>query len=96
MQLQSVEQRPPNIEWRIERGSGAEYILRNCGRDVAERVDVDQSRAPAINRSLPAGAFIGPNEGHRMLLQGSWQSPLPPQLYVRWAGHDDWVAVPIP
>lgn len=87
---------PPNVAWRIERGSGAEYVLRNTGQDIAEQVDVDESRAPIINRNLPNGAVVGPGQGHRMLLKGSWQQPMPTELYLRWAGQDDWVAVPLP
>jgi hypothetical protein len=38
----------PQVAWQIERGSGAQYVLRNTGRDIAEHVYVDRSRAPAI------------------------------------------------
>ena len=31
-----------------------------------------------------------------MLLKGTWQSALPNQLYLRWNGQPEWVAVPLP
>lgn len=86
----------PSVTWRIEKGSGALYVLRNTGTDTAEHVYVDKSRAPQINRRLPADSVVQPGAGHEMLLQGSMQSRMPTELYVRWAGHDDWLAIPLP
>jgi hypothetical protein len=90
------EHASPSVTWRIEKGSGALYVLRNTGTGTAEHVYVDESRAPRINRRLPADSVIQPGAGHEMLLQGSMQSRMPTELYVRWAGHDDWVAIPLP
>lgn len=30
-----------------------------------------------------------------MLIAATWGNPIPNQLYVRWSGQPDWVAVPI-
>lgn len=30
-----------------------------------------------------------------MLIKGTWGHPVPNQLYVRWGGHPDWLAVPL-
>lgn len=92
----SDEQAAPDVAWRIEKRDGALYVLRNTGTDTAEHVYVDESRAPKINRRLPSDSVVQPGAGHEMLLQGSMQSRMPTELYVRWAGHDDWVAVPLP
>jgi hypothetical protein len=86
----------PNVSWRIENRDGDRYVLRNTGTDTAEHVYVDDSQAPRINRRLPNDSIVRPGEGHDMLLKGSWQQPMPNQLYLRWAGQDDWVAVPLP
>ncbi len=89
------EQAPAEVAWQIEKGDGAIYVLRNTGTAMAEHVYVDESRAPRINRRLPSDSVVQPGAGHEMLLQGSMQSRMPTELYVRWAGHDDWVAVPL-
>ena len=73
----------PRVSWHIERGDGAQYVLRNVGRDVAEHVYVDRSRAPGINRNLPDDSVIRPSAGHTMLLKGSMQHPMPTELYLR-------------
>jgi hypothetical protein len=91
-----ARQAPPDVVWRLEKGDGAQYVLRNVGTDPAEDVYVDESRAPRINRYLPEGLIIQPGVGHTMLLKGSWQQPMPNELWVRWAGHEDWFAVPMP
>ena len=93
---QSEEESAAGVRWRIEKGGGASYVLRNTGTSTADHVYVDEARAPGINRRLPSDSVIQPGAGHEMLLQGSWQHPLPTELYVRWAGHDAWVAVPLP
>lgn len=90
------EQVPTEVAWRIERGDGDRYVLRNAGRVTAERVYADESRAPRINRRLPNDSVVQPGAGHDMLLKGSWQHPMPTELYLRWAGQDDWVPVPLP
>jgi hypothetical protein len=85
----------PRVAWLIERGDGAQYVLRNVGHDVAEHVYVGPSRAPRINRNLPQDSVIRSGTGHTMLLKGNMQHPMPTELYLRWTGQDDWVAVPI-
>lgn len=87
---------PPEVTWQIEKGDGSLYVLRNTGTATADHVYVDESRAPRINRRLPSDSVVQPGAGHEMLLKGSMQSRMPTELYVRWAGHDQWVAVPLP
>ena len=69
--------------------------MRNIGTDVAEHVYADRSRAPIINRNRPEDSVMRPGAGHRMLLKGSFQQPMPTELHIRWGGHDEWVAVPL-
>lgn len=86
----------PDIRWEIEHLGEATYILRNIGGNRADDVAVDSARTPALSRRLPDGQSISPGEGVKILLKGSWSKPMPAQLHLRWAGHADWVAVPIP
>jgi hypothetical protein len=84
-----------DINWRIEHPGENRYVLRNTGTDIAEHVEVDRAQAGPVNRNLPRDAVIRPGEGVDMLIAGTWGSPIPNQLYVRWGGQPDWVAVPI-
>ena len=86
---------PPRVSWQIENPSENRYVLRNTGSDVAEHVEVDPEQASTIARNLPRDATIRPGEGHDMLMMSAWGHPVPNQLYVRWEGHPDWLAVPI-
>jgi hypothetical protein len=83
-----------DISWRIENPSKNRFVLRNTSSDVAEHVEVDAERA-GIARNLPRAAIIRPGEGVDMLLIGAFGHPIPNQLYVRWGGQPDWVAVPL-
>jgi hypothetical protein len=85
----------PDVDWRIEHRSGSKYALRNTGSDTAEHVYVDESRVPALNRGLPKDTAVPPNDAVDIMLTGSWQSPMPSQIYLRWNGQPDWVAVAI-
>lgn len=85
----------PDVSWRIERPSENRYILRNTGTATANHVAVDPGQAGPITRHLPTDSVIRPGEGADMLIMGTWGHPVPNQLYVRWEGQPDWVAVPI-
>lgn len=85
-----------DVAWKVERGSGAKFVLRNTGSDTAEHVYVDLDRAPVINRRLPQDSVVHAGAGHTMMLAGSFQRAMPTELYLRWAGHDEWAAVPLP
>src|ERR1700682_3944005 len=41
-QSEAPDDPTPRVAWHIERGNGAQYVLRNVGRDVAEHVYADQ------------------------------------------------------
>ncbi len=88
-------ERAPDVSWRIERPVENRYVLRNTGTDVAEHVEVDSSQAGPITRNLPQDSVIRPGEGVDMLIMGTFGHPVPNQLYVRWAGQPDWIAVPL-
>ncbi|BBX73674.1 hypothetical protein H7H78_10245 [Mycobacterium shinjukuense] len=85
----------PHVSWRIENPAENRFVLRNIGDDIAENVELDVSRIEAITRDLPKSAVLHPGEGFDMCLIPVWGGPLPNQLYVRWAGHERWVAVPL-
>ena len=87
--------RAPNVSWLIENSTKGRFVLRNVGHDVAENVEVDVSRIDAITGDVPSGVSIRTGEGVDMMLMPAWGHPLPNQVYVRWAGQDDWVAVPL-
>jgi hypothetical protein len=87
--------RPRDVSWRIENPAKNRFVLRNIGNDLAENIEIDVSRIDAITRGLPNGASVQPGEGLDIMLIAAWGHPVPNQLYVRWAGQPEWVAVPI-
>jgi hypothetical protein len=92
---QAKDSRARRISWRIENPSKDGFVLRNTGDDIAENVELDVPRISAITRNPPRAAVVRPGEGSDMLLIPAWGHPLPNQPYVRWAGQDEWVAVPL-
>lgn len=88
-----ADHRPPHVAWRLEKGDGAAYVLRNVGTDVAEHVYA--AEISGLTRNLPQDSVVRPGAGHKMMLKGSMQHPLPTEINLRWAGQDDWVAVPL-
>ena len=92
----TVSQVPPDVSWQIEHPSGSRYVLRNTGTDVADHVEVDATQAGPISRNLPKDSVIRPGQGVDMIIAGTWGHPTPNQLYIRWAGQPEWVAVPMP
>jgi hypothetical protein len=84
-----------DVHWRIEHAQGNRYVLRNVGTDTAEHVEVDHEQLPPIHRNLPRDAVVRPGEGVDMLMMGAMGRPMPNQLYLRWEGQSDWVAVPL-
>jgi len=93
---QRKTQEAPNVTFEIERRSGNRYVLRNTGTATADHVQVDATQAGPTARNLPRDSVIRPGEGTDILLAGTWGHPTPNQLYVRWAGQPEWVAVPMP
>lgn len=94
-QIKQAVGRSRNVRWRVENPDKNCFVLRNIGDDIAENVELDLSRIDAITRNLPRTTVVHPGEGLDMLLTPAWDHPLPNQLYVRWAGQDGWVAVPL-
>ncbi|CPR79509.1 hypothetical protein PP568_13200 [Mycobacteroides abscessus] len=90
-------QLPPDVTWVIEWHRGDTFVLRNTGRVDAQEVEVDISRVGApIRRRLPGGVSIAKGVGWDFMLKGASGAPMPAQLLLRWAGQEDWVAVPMP
>ncbi|RIR09385.1 hypothetical protein [Mycobacteroides abscessus] len=90
-------QLPPDITWAIEWDRGDTFVLRNTGRVDAQEVEVDISRVGApMHRRLPGGESIVKGAGWDFMLKGASGAPMPTQLFLRWAGQEDWVAVSMP
>ncbi|MFF3443634.1 hypothetical protein [Streptosporangium sp. NPDC002721] len=84
------------VSWDIQHVSGALYLLRNTGDDIATGVTADASKIGGIPRQLPEGAAVRPNESVQFMLVDTWQSPLAHELWLTWDGQEEPVAVPIP
>ncbi|KAA0085529.1 hypothetical protein CIW52_06415 [Mycolicibacterium sp. P9-64] len=85
-----------DVSWRIERGSGSRYILRNTGTAIAEHVSVDAEQLGGLARRLPVDAVIRPGEGADILILSTWGRPAPNQLRVKWNDMQEYAIVPMP
>lgn len=87
----------PKVELVIQRGSGSAYLLRNVGQLAATGIVADLAAAGSHADDLPAGIDLVPKQAFKMILEGSFDTPaLPDELWLRWDGQPDFVAVPMP
>jgi hypothetical protein len=84
------------VRWIIEPFSRDGYQLRNVGSVRADGVTIRESDVPCVTSDLPDGISLGPGEGARFLMLGTFGGPIPAHLPVRWAGSDEPVSVPVP
>ncbi|WP_301123133.1 hypothetical protein [Mycolicibacterium fortuitum] len=82
-----------DVQFSLSKGQGTAWILRNTGTETAEHVRVEP--ITGITRGFPTDAAVRPGEGIDLLMRGTWQSHIPHQLYVSWAGQQTPVALPV-
>jgi len=87
---------PPYVAWWIENPSGHAYVLRNIGTDAARKVEIDESRIRCMLRGDTTADELPPRASMKILMAGSLAAAKPDELWVRWDGHPEWVAVPVP
>lgn len=87
---------PPKVAWQIEHVRNLLFHLRNIGTDRATGVWVEDRRADGkLTRKFPEGAEIGANQTHDLLLLEVGEYPMPGEVWVRWDGVSEAVAVPL-
>ncbi len=81
----------PNVRWRVE---NPDKLALCCATSatISQKMSRLTSRIDAITEMRPEGGDSPWRGGHHGL-DSAWGHPLPNQLYVRWAGQDEWVAV---
>ncbi|MFE6931778.1 hypothetical protein ACFVDT_07075 [Streptomyces sp. NPDC057699] len=85
-----------SVDWSLSR-EGNLFVLRNEGEATATKVRVTVGDHPAgLTRRLPEDAVVRANEAVEFLVLGAWGKPVPRQIHVTWAGHEEPVAVPVP
>ncbi|MFI6296847.1 hypothetical protein ACIBEJ_35020 [Nonomuraea sp. NPDC050790] len=82
------------VRWQIENVINSRYALRNVGSVVATGVTVDESQVLAPARLLPKDAAVRPDEAVEFLIFGTFQHPMPTELWVTWDGQEQPIAVP--
>ncbi|MFJ6198852.1 hypothetical protein [Micromonospora sp. NPDC092111] len=87
---------PPYVAWWVEQRSKNTYVLRNIGTDTAREVEIDQSRIKCVVRCAAKVEEIAPNASTEIFLIPMYGGPKPNELWVRWEGHPEWKAVPVP
>ena len=86
----------PYVAWWLENPTGQAYVLRNIGNDTARNVEIDESRIRCILRGDTTASEIPPQASMKLMMAGSLGAAKPDELWVRWEGHPEWVAVPVP
>ncbi|MGW3100221.1 hypothetical protein ACWDCC_43070 [Streptomyces sp. NPDC001102] len=83
----------PRVELRIEHGQKDAYRLRNNGTASARDIVFKDEELPYVF-GLKGGEKVSLERGEAVafLMAGS----IPPQLFARWDGQDEWVPVRIP
>ncbi|WP_328651325.1 hypothetical protein OG598_24995 [Micromonospora sp. NBC_00330] len=93
---QALTPEVPYVAWWIDHRSKNTYVLRNIGTDTAREVEIDQSRIACAVRGATRADEIAPQASIETLLIPAWGAPKPNELWVRWEGHPEWKAVPLP
>ena len=87
---------PPKFEWRILHKSGQTYFLLNTGTETATGV-IGMVRPAEAAHGLPNGAVLAPRQRHPFSLEWSaHRTQSVTEVWLRWDGQTDEVAVPIP
>lgn len=86
---------PPKVKWRIEHVANLQFRLRNIGADTATGVTAEDRRPDGLARDLPQGVEIRSYESHAFLLLEVAEYPTPSEVWVRWDGEAEPVAVPV-
>lgn len=97
---------PVKVAWRIDLVRNLMYRLRNIGTETATGVTVEDRRGgshlsslPSPNplaRNLPEGVDIRANQAHDFVLIPVAEYPLPTEVWIRWDGQPEAIAVAIP
>lgn len=84
------------VDWSLAREKDL-FVLRNEGDEVATDVCVTTGDNPTgLAWHLPENAVVRAHEAVEFLMAGSMAAPMPRQIYVTWAGHEDSLVIPVP
>ncbi|WP_053666502.1 hypothetical protein [Streptomyces sp. MMG1121] len=86
----------PAVGWDLQRRGKHAYLLRNGGAETATGVHLDRHRMSAIVRNVPENATVRSGESVQFLMVPSLGHPLPGEVWVKWDGQEEPVAVPLP
>lgn len=81
----------PRPDVHIEYVSGDTWALRNTGTTVADGVTVTERGWPQAT-TRPESWSLAAGEAKTFLMAGDMSTPVPPQLWLTWAGQDEPVA----
>ncbi|MDX2642214.1 hypothetical protein PV341_01195 [Streptomyces sp. PA03-1a] len=86
----------PAVGWDLQRRGTHAYLLRNWGASTATGVHLERKRTTAIVRNLPENATVRPGESLQFLMVPTFGHPLPGEVWVKWDGQAEPMAVPLP
>lgn len=86
----------PRVELTVDHVRGKLLALRNLGEATAEGVVFEPVPPGVITRNWPDGVTLRHREAHEFFMAGSLAAPTPLQVWVRWDGQPEPVALPVP
>jgi len=91
---------PPPVGWEVRPAGGEDkWAMVNVGREIAHNVEIDRERAVGASwpqeegRGIPS---IRPGASIRLYNLRTMGMPSMQEVWVRWEGQEEWVAVPLP
>ncbi|WP_405656952.1 hypothetical protein [Streptomyces sp. RK9] len=81
--------------WTLTRKSKHMYVLRNDSTLTVTGVHVDDANI-TFGRALPEDGVLRPGESAEFMMAATLGGPLPNEIWVRWDGVEEPVAVPVP
>ncbi|WP_422772115.1 hypothetical protein ACN28C_03185 [Plantactinospora sp. WMMC1484] len=93
---QALPPPPPRIAWSIAKGTGRDsYVLRNGGTETATGVEIDKKHKSYIFRAEIPDGKVQSGGSVSLLMAGNASGGVPNELWLRWDGQPEWVAVPV-
>ncbi|MFJ2017153.1 hypothetical protein [Streptomyces nodosus] len=97
-QVQAEEEATrPRVVLHLEHVDKDAYRLCNEGTASARNIVFQDEELPAVFRLRGTGEVsLNQGEAIEFLMAGSMGLPIPPQLFARWDGQNEWVPVRVP
>ncbi|MGC4759112.1 hypothetical protein [Micromonospora trifolii] len=87
---------PPPVGWEIRPAGEGRWAMVNIGTVVADKVEIDSERARSVIRAEREPGPVRPGASIPLRSAATYGGPTLREIWVRWFGQPEWVAVPLP